>query len=299
MANEILLYWPEYESIALSVADKADMDCGALHIHHFPDGESLIRIDHGVKNKTVFLFASMAPPNDKLTEFILAATTARDLGAHRVVIVAPYLGYLRQDIRFHAGESVSAEIIADILSTSIDALVTIDPHMHRITDLNDIYHCDTFVLHADQVLADWISANFNRPALFGPDEESEQWVSRVAALCEAPYAVMKKVRMDDDHVSIELPPDMEIFTNRTPILIDDMISTGSTILKAAEKIFKTSGRKPIVAAIHGLFNETTYQTLLDAPIESLHISNSLPGFPASIFLDRLIADFLVEFKFRG
>jgi len=136
---------------------------------------------------------------------LFAADTARDLGARRIGLVAPYLAYMRQDIRFHAGEAVTSRTFAAILSRHLDWLVTVDPHLHRYHELSEIYRIPTQVVHAAPFLASWIKRNVARPLIIGPDLESEQWVSQVAADADAPFLVCEKIRSGDRHVTISIP----------------------------------------------------------------------------------------------
>ena len=162
---------------------------------------------------------------------LFAAATARELGASRVGLVAPYLAYMRQDRRFKPGEAVTSRQVARLLSDAFDWLVTVDPHLHRYSSLADIYSIPTHVVHAAPLIAEWIKANVTNPLIIGPDSESEQWVAAVASDVGAPYSVLEKVRHGDRDVEIRLK-DLEQWKGRTPVLVDDIISTGRTMIEA-------------------------------------------------------------------
>ncbi len=104
-------------------------------LHHFPDGESLIRLPPSLPEH-VIVCRSLNQPNDKLIELLLCATTARELGAKRLTLVAPYLSYMRQDIANQPGEAVSQRIVGKLLAELFDDVLTVDPHLHRISSLD-------------------------------------------------------------------------------------------------------------------------------------------------------------------
>src|SRR5829696_534139 len=115
---------------------------------------------------------------------------------------------------------------------SVRLLVTVDPHLHRYKSLDEIYSIPTRVVHSAPFLAEWIAANEPAPLLIGPDIESEQWVSEVAARANAPYRILRKQRHGDRDVEITIP-DLHEFSGRMPVLVDDIISSGRTIIETA------------------------------------------------------------------
>ena len=104
----------------------------ALQLHRFPDGESLVRLDADVTGRTVVIVASLAQPDAKALPLLFAADAARDLGATRVLLAAPYLAYLRQDRRFNTGEAITSRTFAALVSTVFDGIVTVDPHTFNV-----------------------------------------------------------------------------------------------------------------------------------------------------------------------
>ena len=110
----------------------------ALDWHHFPDGESLMTLRGDLDGADVALLATLRDPDRLALPLRFAAATAREMGARRVGLIAPYLGYMRQDRRFRAGQSVSAPLFAQFLGQSFDGLVTVDPHLHRISRLEEV-----------------------------------------------------------------------------------------------------------------------------------------------------------------
>jgi ribose-phosphate pyrophosphokinase len=178
-----------------------------------------------VAGRTIDIVCTLSQPDDKLLPLLLAADTARELGAAKVNLIAPYLAYMRQDKRFHPGEAVSSHTFARLLSSSFDHLTTVDPHLHRYPALASVYTIPSTTLHATPLMADWIAANVARPLLVGPDAESEQWVATIAGRIGAPHVVLGKVRHGDRDVDIDVP-DLSAWADHTPVLVDDIASSG-------------------------------------------------------------------------
>ena len=121
------------------------------------------------------------------------------------------------------------------MSAHFDWLVTVDPHLHRYASLDEIYTLESEVVQAAPALADWIAAHVEKPVLIGPDAESEQWVSAVAGLHNLPWRVMTKTRHGDREVTMELP-DLSGLEDHTPVLVDDIISSGATVAEATRHL---------------------------------------------------------------
>ncbi len=234
-----------------------------LALHTFPDGETGVRIDATVEGRCIMLAGSLNQPDEKTLPLIFAADAARELGALQVGLIAPYLAYMRQDQRFRPGEAITSRSYARLLSASLDFLVTVDPHLHRVHDLGEIYAIPTRVVPSAALIANWLLANVTLPWLIGPDEESSQWVAEVARLVGAPWTVLAKTRRGDRNVGVHLASD-ERWSERTPVLLDDIISTGETMLAAAQLLTQTGRGAPVCIAVHALFDEQVERRLLES-----------------------------------
>ena len=277
---------PGNEALAEVVAKALSCDRGRLETRQFPDGESYLRFADDLGNRAVVLVCTLSRPNDKLLDLLFAAATARDLGATKVGLVAPYLAYMRQDRRFKRGEAITSKEIARLISDAFDWLVTVDPHLHRYGSLADIYAIPAQVVHAAPMISAWIKANIPDPILIGPDSESEQWVSAVAADAGAPFTVLEKVRHGDRDVEISIRDAVAVH-GRTPVLIDDIISSGRTMLEAVRLVSNRSDQKqPVCIAVHGIFADNSDQALSRAGAQLVtcntvpHASNAIDVRPA-------------------
>ncbi|PJD94399.1 MAG: phosphoribosylpyrophosphate synthetase [Legionella sp.] len=257
--NNIIFSFPGNKKFAHYLAKKLHIEEGELIIKRFPDGESYVRINSTVENKTVILFCTLNKPDKKILSLMFTAQTLKELGAKKIILLSPYLPYMRQDKRFKSGEAISAQLFAQFLSTWVDYLVTIDPHLHRVHHLSSIYSIPVLTLHAHEEIALWIKENIQSPFLIGPDSESEQWVFEIAEQLNAPYIVCSKNRLSAHEVTIDIP--LFTSTDNTLILMDDMISTGSSMVTILKQL-ALRGHKGICVAIHPLFNQNTKDKLL-------------------------------------
>ena len=282
MSAPLFIAMPGNQTMAAALAAQCGGVTGTLGVASFPDGESHLRFIDDLAGRSAVLVCTLDRPNDKVLPLLLAADAARDLGARRLGLVAPYLCYMRQDRRFESGEAVTSRSFASLLSVRFDWLATVDPHLHRYHDLSEIYSIPARALHAGPALAAWISAHVENPFLIGPDEESRQWVGAVAAACGAGFAVFAKQRMGDRLVRTR-PGDLKLPENTTPVLLDDIISTGVTMLEAARLVKAEGGWPPLMIGIHGILAD---RAILDA---NLVTTNSIPNPAAKIDIAPVIA----------
>ncbi|MDG0855843.1 ribose-phosphate pyrophosphokinase [Roseateles puraquae] len=293
--SPLVFHLPGDEVFADSFVDAVRADLGALSLHRFPDGESLVRLDADVAGREVVLVASLARPDDITLPLLFAADAARDLGASRVLLAAPYLAYLRQDRRFHAGEAITSRTYAALLSNAFDGLATVDPHLHRYHSLDEIYRMPTRVVHAASPIADWIRANVERPLLIGPDDESEQWVSEVAEGCGAPFTVLQKTRRGDRDVEVSLP-DVSGWSDRQPVLVDDIVSSARTMIQAVGSVRRVGLAPPLCIGVHALFAPGAYAELRAAGPKAVITCDTVPhasnGISVVAPLARAIEDLL-------
>ena len=256
----VVIAVPGCEVHADRLMARIDADRGQIEVRCFPDGEYYIRIDSPVDGRDVVLACSLDKPGDKVLPLLFLAATARDLGARTLGLVAPYLSFMRQDSRFQPGEGVTSSYFAQLVSRTVDWLVTVDPHLHRWSSLDAIYRIPYKIARSAPAIADWVRREVDRPLLVGPDAESEQWVSAVAALCDAPYVVLEKTRRGDRDVSVSAP-DIERWRDRTPVLVDDIISTARTMIETVGHLRQTPLAPPVCIGIHAVFSDTAYDDL--------------------------------------
>lgn len=267
MTDPVLLCFDDERAAAQRVADAwtgPPLTLLAVERHRFPDGELKLRLPPCLPPR-VAVFRGLHQPNEKLVELLLLAHTARALGATELVLLAPYLGYMRQDIAFRPGEAVSQRIVGAFLAQLFDGLVTVDPHLHRVTTLGEaVPLAHPVVVSGAPLLADWIAQQRPGACLLGPDEESLQWVAQAAARHGLDHAVCRKVRHGDREVEIELPG--IAWAGRPVVILDDMASTGHTVAQAT-RLLRSAGVASVdVAVTHALFADGALQVMRQAGV---------------------------------
>ncbi len=272
--KKIYFALPGNETLTNQLIQKEGAEKGLAEIRQFPDGETYIRILSEVKDKNIVLVCSLNNPDSKLLPLYFLSKTAKELGAKSISLIAPYLAYMRQDTSFHPGECVSSTYFASLLSSFIDTLITIDPHLHRRNSLDEIYSIPTKMEHAAPSISKWIKNNIENPLLIGPDQESEQWVSEVAKNADAPYLILSKMRHGDRNVTISIPQ-VEQFIDYNPVLIDDIISTGRTLIATINHLKATPMKAPICIGVHAVFAGNAYQEISKAGAKKVITCNTI------------------------
>lgn len=285
---------PDSREEAGRLARRLALPLHVIDTHAFPDGE--IRVTIGPAATTTILFASLDRPNDKLIALSFAAEALRRGGCRRIVLVAPYLCYMRQDAAFHDGEAISQRAMGRLLAGIVDRLVTVDAHLHRTAAIADVFPG----IRADNLSAMPAIAAVLRTTppdrtavVVGPDAESEKWVGELAALLGLAHQVARKTRRGDRSVEIEFA-DRAALRGRPVLLVDDIVSSGGTLITCAEAL-RHAGAASIEAVItHALYPPELRGAFARAGIHSLRSSCSVPHPTNAFPLDGLFADALAD-----
>ncbi len=283
-----LLYFDDERAAALNLATTCLMPALGVEVHRFPDQELRLRLPvsrTGTLPQTLVIYRSLDRPNDKLIELLLTIEQARQLGAQRILLVAPYLAYMRQDMAFHPGEVVSQRIVGPFLARMLDGLITVDPHLHRINKLTEAVPLDYAIsLSGAPALADCIAQHHTDPLLIGPDEESAQWVTTAAKKHGWDHGVCTKTRLGDQSVQITLPA-LSV-KDRAVVLLDDIASSGQTLATATEMLRAAGAASVDVAVTHALFADQAMEAIRAAGVRHIwstdcigHESNAIATAP--------------------
>lgn len=291
--NALLFAMPGNETLTGAICAELEAEAGELEVHRFPDGESKVRLVTPVKGRSAAIVCTLHEPDDKVPALLFAAGTAGELGATRVGLVAPYLSYMRQDKRFHEGEVIASVQFGKLISNWFDWIVTVDPHLHRHEALSEVYSIPDRTLHAAPLISQWIRENIREPVLIGPDSESEQWVSAVAKDAGAPFTVLEKTRRGDRDVEVSVP-DVEKYLGRTPVLVDDIISTAHTMIETVGHLKNIGLLPPVCIGVHGVFASGGYAELKAGGVERIVTCNTIAHETNAIDVAALIADGLKE-----
>lgn len=283
---------PSSSRDAAGLATRLGVPFYEIAIHAFPDGE--IRVTVGPASATTIIYASLDRPNDKLIALMFAAEALRRGGAKRLVLVAPYLCYMRQDTAFHEGEAISQKVIGPLLARCIDRVVTVDAHLHRTPNITAVFpSIQSDNLSAMPTISDALRKTGLDPATIvaGPDAESLPWVRDLAGRLGLSYTVARKTRRGDRSVAIEFK-DKACFVGRPALIVDDIVSSGGTMIACA-KALTAAGATAIDAVVtHALFPEAACQQMTSSGIRSIRSTRSVSHSTNAIALDDLFADAL-------
>ncbi|WP_291730438.1 ribose-phosphate diphosphokinase [Leisingera sp. F5] len=285
----VLIPFPNMRPLADQLAALMGAEVAPLDWRRFPDGESLITLNGDLEGREAAILCALCDPDRHALPLRFAADTAREMGAVHAGLIAPYLGYMRQDRRFHSGEAVSARLFARFLAESFDWLVTVDPHLHRIQALNELFAIPAHRVSVAPLLAKWIAETVESPVLVGPDSESRQWVAEVASLAECPYEVLHKVRSGDRSVEVSQSEYQWGFSG-TPVLVDDIASSGRTLVRAIERLSESGTKPPVCAVIHAVFAGQAHAEILAAGASQIVTTDTIPHESNAIGIAPLLAE---------
>lgn len=296
MVNLIVFGLRNSEAVAKEISKKAKAEYGSFCCEKFPDGELHLGFAKNVRGKKVVLVQTMNPePNDALVELIFAAETAKELGAKKVVAVVPYLAYMRQDKRFNKGECISAKEMAKLLNRCLDSLITIDPHLHRIKNLKQIFSINTVRLSADSLIADYVKKNYKKEEtlLVGPDIESSQWAKKIADCIGFKSTIFLKERLNSRNVKIKVKKELE-WEGKNVVIIDDIVSTGHTMIEAVKEIMKRKVKSVDCICVHAIMAENAFEKLEAAGARKIISCNTIKHRSNSIDVSSICAEAIME-----
>lgn len=274
---------------ARRVASLLGVDCREIALHRFPDQE--MRVTVGPFAKTTIIYASLDHPNDKLITLLFAAEALRRAGTRRLVLVAPYLCYMRQDTAFAEGEAISQRAIGRLIAGIADRIVTVDAHLHRTRDIRDVFPG----IEAENLSAIPAIANTLQGAgidastvVVGPDAESGPLVNDLAARLGLEGTIARKIRHGDRSVEITFA-DPGSIAGRPVLLVDDIMSSGTTLIRCAGALVAAGASTIDAVVTHALFPDAVARSIMAAGIRSIRSTTSVRHPTNAISLDDVLA----------
>jgi ribose-phosphate pyrophosphokinase len=292
VSDAVVQYLPLAVSDAARLASRIGISAHEIALHRFPDGE--LRVTVGPAATTTIIYATLDRPNDKLVALLFAAEALRRDGAKRLVLVAPYLCYMRQDAAFQKGEAISQKVIGRLLTEVVDRVITVDAHLHRTADIRDVFPgIETDNLSAMPAIANALrTAGFDHTTVVvGPDAESRPWVSDLAARLGVDHAVAQKTRRSDRTVEIRFA-NPQLFAGRPVLLVDDIASSGGTLIACAKALGAAGATVIDVIITHALFSSELAGDLVRNGIRSIRSTHSVPHPTNAIALDDIFVEAL-------
>lgn len=272
-------------------AKKSGLHHSRIIADKFPDNELRVKFNIDLKNHVVALVQSFyGNISDCIIEVVLAAKTAKELEARKIILLAPYFPYMRQDKRFNSGEAISQEIIAELIGNYFDSVYLIDPHLHRTKRLENVFKIKSYNLSAASLIADYIKNNIKNPVIIGPDEESNKWAKNVAEKLKVDFRILKKKRYSSYHVEVKLDKKINL-KNKNAVIVDDIVSTGHTIIEASKTLNRLGAKKIYCLCVHGIFADNALSRLNNAGIEVIS-TNTIPSKAAKIDVSGILSSAL-------
>jgi ribose-phosphate pyrophosphokinase len=243
-------------------------------IIRFPDGELHVELGQSVRGRDVFIVQATSPaPDGHLMELLFLADACRRAGARGVTAVLPYFGYARQDRRAHGREAVAARLVADLVQVSgVQRLVAVDVHTPAIEGFAGIPVEHLSAVHA---LTEAVRPFCGEAGVIvAPDLGAARLAERYGQALGLPIALVHKTRISGEEVRVShISGDVR---DRSPIIVDDMISTGGTIAAAYRALLDAGCRPELaVVATHGLFAGRAVERLQALPLRTVIVSDSV------------------------
>jgi ribose-phosphate pyrophosphokinase len=265
---------------------------GKAEIKRFPDGEKYLRVLNEVKDDHVIVIQSMHhTPDDFLFEYLLLVDTLKDLGAKKVTGFIPYFAYARQDERFKPGEALSFKTVSKLIeAVGTDEIYTIDMHQHRVLSSSDVFRIPSHNLSAMPLLANYVrkEGKLRDPLVIGPDSEAEQWAKLASETLGTDYDVFEKKRLAADKV--EVRPRRANAKGRDILIVDDIISTGGTIIEASKILLSQGAKRIEVACTHPILATDALNRIRAAGVLNVIGTDTVPGPISYVSVAPLIAE---------
>ena len=285
--------------LAKAVSQKSKIPLGKIELGVFSDSEIDVWVKEDVNNSDVFVLQSNSMPvNNHIIELALIADALRRSGAHKITAVIPYFGYSRKEKQTRPGEPISAKVIADlIISTGISKIVCLDLHADAIVGFFDV---PVIYLSALEVLAARIKKEkFTRPIVIAPDVGGVKRARNFASILNAPLAVIEKRRDVNSRDRMEVLSISGEVSGGMAIIVDDVISTGGTVIESAQVLKKRGVKKIIVCATHGVFAGGGIKKIEESIIVKVFVTDSIANNIKSpkieiVSVSDLIADCLKQ-----
>ena len=282
---------PASRELGMKVAEKLGAEVLPVEHKTFPDGESYVRFDGSVRGETVAIVQSAYPPQDKhLFELCLMADAAKDLGAERVVAVVPYMAYARQDKRFMPGEAVSIRTVGKLLKAAgVDKLITVDIHSDEaLRNLSS--ELEVANLTAIPLLARYMAESKGLSGAFAlaPDRGALDLAEEASKVLGGGFGWLYKHR-DRRTGEVRVEERRLDISGRTVIIFDDMISTGGTVVAAAELLKKQGAARVYAACTHPLLVRDALKRIMASGCDGVVGTDSVPSSVSVVSIAGLLA----------
>jgi ribose-phosphate pyrophosphokinase len=276
------------QKLAAKVAKELDDYLCPVETRKFPDGERYIRFKEKIEKEVVIIQSTGYPQDENLMELLFMLKNLKSLGAEEIKVIIPYFGYGRQEKRFKNGEAISASITADLIEyAGATELFSVNLHENKVTDF---FNIPSKELSAMPLIANYLNKVLEDPVIIAPDKGALNHAQEISSILKCPCDYMEKTRLSPDTVETRVKNlDVE---GKNAVIIDDIISTGGTIVNASN-ILKEHGAKSItVSCVHPVLVEDALLKIFATGVEDVIATDTLTSQVSSISVAPLIADAL-------
>lgn len=279
------------QKLAAKVASYLDENLIPIETRRFPDGERYLRVNSEVPKEVVVIQSTGYPQDENLIELFLLLKNLKSLGVERIRVVIPYFGYGRQERRFKSGEAVSAVIMAELLEAAgASEIYSINLHEKNI---KEFFNVPVHEISAMPLIANYIKENIDNPMIIGPDKGALGFAEEISNIlnCECDY--LEKVRISPEKVETK-PKNLDV-DGRNVVIIDDIISTGGTIVNASRLLKELGAKNVVVGCVHPIMVEDALLKIFAAGVEDVFSTDTLRSDVSTISVAPLIAGCLKKF----
>ncbi len=280
--NFLLFSGSGNRKLALDIANILKKPLGKMEIVTFADSEKRVRIEEKVADRICFVIASLSNPVDThLVELCLIADALKTNDCGKLVAVIPYFGYARQDKAHREGEGISARVMAHLIeAVDFNKVVAVDLHSDFIEGFFDI---GLKHLSAAELFAQNLGKTKKDMVVVSPDAGAAKRSQKFADLLDAPLTFIEKKRNLDKAHTIDHLRLVGDVTGKTAVMIDDVITSGGTLVKAAYMLKDHGAKEVIAAATHADFVNGTKKILEDSPLDRVYVTDSIVIKPEDKF----------------
>ncbi len=286
--RSLVLNFSESEDLGKKLSSILNLEHYLIESKIFPDGEVYVRLPVNPENKRVIIIQRLYPePNINFTKLLLTVDACRDLNAEEIIVILPYLAYSRQDRRFREGEAVSLKTILKVLKhLGVKSIITVDVHKPQAYNLEGL---NCINIEPFNEYARYIKSNIGDCVILSPDYGSLWRVENTAKKLNVPYDYFEKIR-DRITGEVTIKPKQINVQNKNVVIIDDIIATGGTIVKAIDVLRSLGVRNVHVIATHGLFIDNADVKIIKTGASSITCTNTILNKYSKIDITELIAE---------
>lgn len=287
------------QDLSAQVASELKEKLCYVETRKFPDGERYLRINGEIEDEVTIIQSTGYPQDENLMELLFTISNLKDLGAKKVRVVIPYLGYARQERRFNDGEAISARIVVNLIeSAGADEFITFNIHEECVLNF---FNIKARSISAMSAIAEYLNKKYTqklgeKPLIVAPDKSAFVFAQEIAEILDTDATYLSKVRLGPDKVETNIVDEagIEAVKSKPTIVVDDIIATGGTIVNAIN-ILKENGAKSVdVCCVHAILANNGAVRIYSAGAGKIIATNSLSSDTSRVSLAKSIADVLRE-----